>query len=562
MRKFYTILVVILATGIASNAQTSIPGGSVSGTWTLSGSPYNVQGSIMIPNASTLIIEPGVTVNFESNYQLQVNGSLQAVGTETDSIIFTGANTTLGWQGIRFPNTSTTNDSSRFKYCRLQYGYATGSSSLANGGAFCFTKFSNAIISNCLIKNCSANYSGGGICCDDSSNIIISNNNILYNRSDLNGTGGGVYDYGGAGIFCRNSSPLITGNTIAYNKGYAMGSGIFCWKSNPIISNNIIINNDYWVVCRGGGIACLGSSPIIINNTISNNSAIDGGGLYFVYNSNPIVSNNTITNNVVIPTNSNAHGGAMLLDTSSPIFTNNTIANNKANYGGVMYCSGNSNPVFNNCIIWGDTAVNLGSKVFLLDEGSDPAFNYCDIQGGQSGFELNGNFYTGAYQNNINSNPLFVAPSAGCGDTFNGTYADWSLQSASPCINTGNPTGTYPTTDKAGNPRVMGGTIDIGAYEFLGSVGIMALAKQNTNMKVYPNPTVNQITVEYKLPAGDNTGQLMLFDMTGKIHREYTVDNTFSNILIATSSLPVGTYYYTIKTKSSLIKGQKIIKIE
>ena len=54
------------------NAQTSIPAGTVSGTWTLAGSPYNIQGAIQIPNGDSLIIQPGVSVVFHDTYKLAV----------------------------------------------------------------------------------------------------------------------------------------------------------------------------------------------------------------------------------------------------------------------------------------------------------------------------------------------------------------------------------------------------------------------------------------------------------------------------------------------------------
>jgi hypothetical protein len=105
-------------------ASTIVPAGNVSGTWTLAGSPYNVQGSIQILDGTTLTIQPGVTVNFQGMYKLNVQGRLLAIGTLSDTINFTAANTTNGWRGIRFDNTPTTNDTSKIVYCKLQYGKA------------------------------------------------------------------------------------------------------------------------------------------------------------------------------------------------------------------------------------------------------------------------------------------------------------------------------------------------------------------------------------------------------------------------------------------------------
>src|ERR1039458_2779881 len=153
MKKLYAIILFAFACTIA-NSETSISGGNVNGTWTVGGSPYNVQGSIQIVNGDSLIIQPGVNVVFQGTYQLAVQGKLKAIGSITDTITFTAANTTNGWRGIRFDNTPVTNDTSRIKYCKLQYGKATGTSPNDNGGAFYFNNFSKAIISKCNISNC------------------------------------------------------------------------------------------------------------------------------------------------------------------------------------------------------------------------------------------------------------------------------------------------------------------------------------------------------------------------------------------------------------------------
>jgi hypothetical protein len=54
------------------------------------------------------------------------------------------------------------------------------------------------------------------------------------------------------------------------------------------------------------------------------------------------------------------------------------------------------------------------------------------------------------------------------GDPLFADYADGNLrlQSNSPCINAGNNAYVMTTTDADGNPRIVGGTVDIGAYEF------------------------------------------------------------------------------------------------
>jgi hypothetical protein len=92
-----------------------------------------------------------------------------------------------------------------------------------------------------------------------------------------------------------------------------------------------------------------------------------------------------------------------------------------------------------NCIIYGNTAPN-GSNYFTA------FLNFCCTTPPPS----NG-------VGNIDAEPLFVDYTGG----------NLRLQANSPCINAGSNADVIGTTDLDGNPRISGGTVDMGAYEFV-----------------------------------------------------------------------------------------------
>ena len=130
--------------------------------------------------------------------------------------------------------------------------------------------------------------------------------------------------------------------------------------------------------------------------------------------------------------------------TGNPIFTNCTIiGNTSTNQGGGVYVDhywGGTSSYFTNSVIWDNSPNNVAYG------RGDATITYCNIQGGWAG------------EGNIDADPLFVDP-----------LADLHLTALSPCINAGNNDApSIPTNDRDGLPRIVDGTVDIGAYEFQG----------------------------------------------------------------------------------------------
>ncbi|MCP4347079.1 MAG: hypothetical protein GY795_44040, partial [Desulfobacterales bacterium] len=142
----------------------------------------------------------------------------------------------------------------------------------------------------------------------------------------------------------------------------------------------------------------------------------------------------------------------IFFDNSGGTLANITVSNNSSDG---IYCNWNSSPVITNTILWG----NNGPQVYLNFGNSDPYFYYCDVQDGTAGFTgdgASGNYDDSLFQHSIDADPLFTNPSG----------SDWSLQAGSPCINTGDPETGIGGADLAGNPRIKGIAVDMGAYEY------------------------------------------------------------------------------------------------
>ncbi|MBC8046684.1 MAG: T9SS type A sorting domain-containing protein [Fimbriimonadaceae bacterium] len=78
----------------------------------------------------------------------------------------------------------------------------------------------------------------------------------------------------------------------------------------------------------------------------------------------------------------------------------------------------------------------------------------------------------------------------------------------------------------------------------------------------YPNPSVNTTRIEYKLPEGIYSGEIVFYDLQGKEIKRFKVDSTFDSLSISTSEIPAGTYYYQLQTSTENSEGKKMVVIK
>lgn len=246
----------------------------------------------------------------------------------------------------------------------------------------------------------------------------------------------GVYMSKGVldGFTIQNGTTFDTLETLPYYSAENTGGGI-CMVSaaaNTKVRNCAIRYNS---APGGGGV----SEGYLENCTVSNNSSAFGGGVFYA----------TLVSCIVVSNSASGGGGTYRSSATNCLI----VGNNALNDGG-----GSCQDYLYNCTIVRNTGrAGAGSyqgtlKNCVMAENRYQGF---DNNHYESTFDYSCTIPLPPGTGNIDSDPLFIDAASG----------NFRLRADSPCRDVGNNAYVQGSADLEGAPRILNGTVDMGAYE-------------------------------------------------------------------------------------------------
>lgn len=279
----------------------------------------------------------------------------------------------------------------------------------------------------------------------------------------------------GAGLFVNNAAEINfcivfsnravgfggDGGAIGFS-GFAQGGGIFA-ENHVLIRNCIVRDNLAYGEGGQGSTFQLGDT-----NTTEWASGgggwAEGGGMYFA-------SNVTIRNCLIHGNVASGQGGEAYWYPPAWETGDGGSGGPGLGYGGGICSQGSGTLRMENCTVISNRAMGIGGETIFGERWGGPGYG----EGGGlyhwgMGGELANTIITmnrADWDIDLNGGNNSTNCCIGCEALFaNAAENDFRPAAGSPCINSGNNDFVEGATDLDGNPRIVNGKVDIGAYEY------------------------------------------------------------------------------------------------
>ena len=423
--------------------------------------------------ADTILFQAGVTGTITlTTGQLEISEPVTITGPGAATLAVSGGNSSRVF--YISSGEDTTEIEVSISGLTITGGSASGKGGRNGGGIVNFNE--DLTLNGVVVTGNTASGNGGGVASfyyDGAGSLSIIDSTISENQG-----------YDGGGVYVQDSAAplLITGSTISGNVAERNGGGVALYTSSngATISDTTIRDNGaqgyyyYYSYDRrtprgetyegsGGGLHVRytsGGDVTVVGSTLSGNLAAHGGGANF-YNTYDTI---TLRNTTISGNSGGPHGGAIDNDAIHGVLNieNSTIVDNTASTdAGVPNFGGEIN--IHNSILANNTGSDISDGVTSYYNGATRGpgpvvvFNV-----GHSLIENTGNANITDEGGNITETDPLLGPLA---DNGGPTQTHLPL-AGSPVVDAGDPNFLPPPeTDQRGNPRVQGGSVDMGAVE-------------------------------------------------------------------------------------------------
>lgn len=340
-------------------------------------------------------------------------------------------------------------------------------------------------------------------------------------------------------------------------------------RGGAILSNCVVSNS--FAGWNGGGVY-LYKGAKVDQCTIKDNNSDTGGGLYFR-------AGGTVTRSFVRD-NEAWMGGGVTLNEGGTI-SSCLIKDNSASYlaGGISTFLGGN--VFS-CTVTGNTAGESAGGIYGEHQdgwGGDPVLVANTIFWNNSATSdpevvTNENqnifFYHNAVrdldqvswgnviqEDNIDletdnaaaGGPAFTDPGNG----------DYTLTEISPCLNTGDNSYVTEDDDLAGNPRIQGWAVDMGAYESPFGVSIREIRSSGISVNLFPNPATDHLNVS--VTGVEGYCHISVLDLQGRMVKDqmvFFVKDEKATLSVA--GIDPGMYILQVEQQGAAVNTQFVIR--